>query len=227
MEYLTVRKSSPTEPPIQKSSQMAKRLNSSSQISSTSSDKNHLNEAGIKRDFQPFISGPVIAPKPDKSKSDIDYTRTPVLWVSPVLYDTRKWEGKCWRWGSPTHKTFWCTKYTRANLPQNLLSPGDRNKSNANAPVTVLNRKTSLPYLLSRLAGEDRGIGASITVFGYEGFDGNYMCGLWQLMVGSDKTRAIAWEASNKITATIHADSDRWQWALTRPGRQHVEPLTR
>jgi len=55
----------------------------------------------------------------------------------------------------------------------------------------------------------------------------NYTCRLWQLMVDSNKTRAIEREASDKIRAAICVDSDSWQWALTRPGRQHAEPWTR
>jgi len=57
--------------------------------------------------------------------------------------------------------------------------------------------------------------------------EGNYTCGLWQLMVGPDKTRITTWEASNKIMASICADSDNWQCALTRPGQWHEKPLTR
>jgi hypothetical protein len=55
----------------------------------------------------------------------------------------------------------------------------------------------------------------------------NCTCGLWQLTVGSDMTRVVGWEKSCKITATVRADSDNWQWALTRPGGQHEKPLTR
>jgi hypothetical protein len=56
---------------------------------------------------------------------------------------------------------------------------------------------------------------------------GDYTCRLWQLTVGSDKTRVIAWETSDKLTATIWADSDNWRWALTRPGRSYQKPLKR
>jgi len=56
---------------------------------------------------------------------------------------------------------------------------------------------------------------------------GDYKCRLWQLTVGSDKTRAIALQASKKIAATICANSDNWRWALTSPGRSNVKPLTR
>jgi len=42
-----------------------------------------------------------------------------------------------------------------------------------------------------------------------------------------DKVNVIAWEASDKITLTLCADSDSWQWALTRPGWKHEKLLTR
>jgi len=35
-------------------------------------------------------------------------------------------EGKCRPCGSPKHKIFLCTKYTRSNFPENLPTPGDR-----------------------------------------------------------------------------------------------------
>jgi len=55
---------------------------------------------------------------------------------------------------------------------------------------------------------------------------GRYTCGLWQLTVGSDKTREIAWEASDRITESICTDSDDWRWALTRPSWYNDQPLT-
>jgi hypothetical protein len=80
---------------------------------------------GKKHNFRPSISEPAEALKPDKSKSDKDDKRTPAPWVSPELYKTRKSEGKCICCGSPKHKTFRCTKYTRANFPEILALPAD------------------------------------------------------------------------------------------------------
>jgi len=55
---------------------------------------------------------------------------------------------------------------------------------------------------------------------------GKYIFQPWELMVGSDKRRVIACEASNRITATIGANYDNWQWTLTRPWWLHVKPET-
>ena len=77
------------------------------------------------RNLRPSISRPAEAPKPDKSRSDKDDKCTPAPWVSPELYETRKSERKCIRWGSPKHKTFRCMKYTPTNFPENLAPPGD------------------------------------------------------------------------------------------------------
>jgi hypothetical protein len=82
-------------------------------------------QGGQKRNFRPSISELAEAPKPAKSMSHKDDKCTPAPWVSPELYETRKSEGKCIRCGSPKHKTFWCTKYTRANFPENLAPQGD------------------------------------------------------------------------------------------------------
>jgi hypothetical protein len=130
-------------------------------------------QGGKKRKVRPSISEPAKAPTPDQSKSDNDDIHTPEPWVSPELYETRKSEGQCIRCGSPKHKTFWCTKYTCANFPENLAPPRDGNKSNISAPSIVNNQKTSLPLSVPSSAGEDGRTGAWIAVIGYEGVDGN------------------------------------------------------
>ena len=84
-----------------------------------------FHQGGKKHNFRPSISKPAEGPKPDKCKSDQDVKRNLLPWVSPELDKTQKLEGKCIHCGLPKHKTFWCTKYTCANFPENLAHPGD------------------------------------------------------------------------------------------------------
>jgi hypothetical protein len=58
--------------------------------------------------------------------------------------------------------------------PKTLLHQETEIKSNANAPLIVRNRMTSLTDLVSRLAKDNGGSGAWIVVIGYEGIDGNF-----------------------------------------------------
>jgi len=78
-----------------------------------------------KRNIRQSISEPAEATKPDKSKSVKDDECTPAPWVSPELYETGKSEQRCKRCGSPKHRTFRRTQYTRANSPETHAPPGD------------------------------------------------------------------------------------------------------
>jgi len=53
----------------------------------------------------------------------------------------------------------------------------------------------------------------------------HYTCRIWQLTVVPEKNRAIAYEASDKISATICANPNCWLWALTRLGWWCEKPL--
>ena len=169
----TAWKSFSTEPPIQRSSRTAKRPNSSSHINSKSSQENHLNKAvGNTTSDHPYPSWPRYwIPRSRSWTRMINTLSLAGSRQSSMKLGSRK--ENVYIAGHLNIKHSGVRNIHAPTSLKTLLLQEMENKPNASTASIVHNQKTSLPLSVSSLAGADGRAGASITVIGYNGVDGN------------------------------------------------------